>query len=120
MSQHTPGPWRTGRDGTVVCDAQHAGNHQMKEEDLSFYEGHLLAESISKEADARLMAAAPELAEALLDLCGLELLGHAGFCEQCSSHAPKNDWGLTGPVEHDSDCIVGRARAALKKAGVFS
>lgn len=63
--KHTPGPWRAGRDGTVVCDAQHSGNHLMREADLSFYDGHLLAESIANPADARLVAAAPELLEAL-------------------------------------------------------
>lgn len=64
MSAYTPGPWRKGRDGTVVCDAQHAGNHKMDEKDLSFYEGHLLAESIANQADAALMAAAPDLLSA--------------------------------------------------------
>ncbi len=62
----TPGPWRVGRDGTVVCDQQHDGNHLMKSDgpgrpDVEFYDGYLLAESIAREADAALMASAPDL-----------------------------------------------------------
>ena len=59
--KHTPGPWRVG-DGSFVI-----GNHPAPgitgSDDVHHYGGHLICESVSQ-ANARLIAAAPELLEA--------------------------------------------------------
>lgn len=101
MSGHTPGPWRTGRGGTVVVDAQHDGNHRQDKADLEYYGGFLLAESIAREADARLMAAAPDMAEALLMVRDAD--------EDC-----KRD----GLLRWCTDVARQKIDAALAKAGV--
>ncbi len=72
--KHTPGPWRVG-DGSFVI-----GNHPAPgitgSDDVHHYGGHLICESVSQ-ANARLIAAAPDLLEALkatwkiLDAAGL-------------------------------------------------
>ena len=57
-SKHTPGPWRQGIPGTVVCDTPtgHDGHGAT-----DYYGGHLVAESIASPADAALIARAPDL-----------------------------------------------------------
>lgn len=84
MSKHTPGPWTTAEeptycairtDGRVIADMRLVGLHYNK-------------------ADARLIAAAPELLEALKDM----LDGHEDAC--------------TGYGEGAAD----KARAAIAKA----
>ena len=63
MSKHTPGPWQIGKNfGSVVCDTPVPGISGS--DDTEYYGGHLIAESVT-EANARLIAAAPELLEAL-------------------------------------------------------
>lgn len=63
--KHTPGPWRVG-DGSFVI-----GNHPAPgitgSDDVHHYGGHLICESVSQ-ANARLIAAAPDLLEALKDI----------------------------------------------------
>ncbi|MFN7132244.1 MAG: hypothetical protein ACK4N5_09180, partial [Myxococcales bacterium] len=61
--QHTPGPWRVGRDGAVVADTDE-GTHALRGDDAEFYGGALVAESI-RPANINLIAAAPEMYEAL-------------------------------------------------------
>lgn len=65
MSKHTPGPWRTDLyDGTLVIDpdgvpvATTTGDYESADEYAVM------------EADALLIAAAPDLLEALIDLAG--------------------------------------------------
>ena len=66
MSKHTPGPWQIGKNfGSVVCDTPVPGIRGS--DDTEYYGGHLIAESVT-EANARLIAAAPELLEALQDM----------------------------------------------------
>ena len=66
MSKHTPGPWQIGKNfGSVVCDTPVPGISGS--DDTEYYGGHLIAESVT-EANARLIAAAPELLEALKEL----------------------------------------------------
>ena len=66
MSKHTPGPWQIGKNfGSVVCDTPVPGIRGS--DDTEYYGGHLIAESVT-EANARLIAAAPELLEALKEL----------------------------------------------------
>lgn len=65
---HTPGNWSTNpkRTDVVITDRipenypGHTGH-----DDTKFYGGFLIAESILNEADAKLMAAAPEMLESL-------------------------------------------------------
>lgn len=77
--QHTPGPWVTG----AIAWGQYAVDGANGEEVTSWID----------EADALLIAAAPELLEALVDsLCALEVCGR------------------------DFDHVMGKARAAIAKA----
>lgn len=63
MSEHTRGPWRVGKGfGSVVADTPVP---EVNGSDaVEYYGGHLVAESISP-ANARLIAAAPDLLAAL-------------------------------------------------------
>ena len=62
-AQHTPGPWRVGKSGgSVVADQPITG--MAGSDHVDYYGGHLVAESITP-SNARLIAAAPELLEAL-------------------------------------------------------
>lgn len=69
-TNHTPGRWSVGpKGGCVVTDEplpQYSGRGGHDE--VEYYGGHLIAESIWRPEDARLIAAAPELLEALQDL----------------------------------------------------
>jgi hypothetical protein len=71
MTQHTPGPWRVGKDGNI-------------------HETFLLAELrgiyTEKEANARLIAAAPELLAALRECALLAEYGTTGL-GKCKSDA---------------------------------
>ena len=73
MSGHTPGPWRLNSDALVV------GNGALKMSIAIAYDSSTAADGVSREemkANARLIAAAPELLEALKDaLCALEVCG---------------------------------------------
>lgn len=61
-AKHTKGPWRVGRPGTVVADE--AVPEINGSEETFYYGGHLIAESIA-EKNVSLIAAAPDLLEAL-------------------------------------------------------
>ena len=97
VPQHTPGPWHVmeyGRpfDSADIYFGYHPGGQTMVSQAI----GRLTEQSfgqLPKKADARLIAAAPELLEALRD------------CEQV----------LSGSALHNSTCIQ-TARAAIAKA----
>lgn len=58
---HTPGPWRVGTSyGAVITDVEHDGVW-TDPENRTGYGGFLVCESVRSEANARLIAAAPEL-----------------------------------------------------------
>ena len=59
---HTPGPWKIGRCGSVVADEPI--NEISGSDDVEYYGGYLIAESIAKK-NATLIAAAPDLLQAL-------------------------------------------------------
>jgi len=65
-TKHTPGPWRAGKQWSVVADSE-IGTHS-DQENREYYGGALVCESVRTEANARLIAAAPELLEALRDM----------------------------------------------------
>lgn len=66
---YTPGPWEIGLfNGVVVARIDVAPDPEGRitgHYDEKYYGGYLIAESILHEADARLVAAAPELLECL-------------------------------------------------------
>lgn len=59
MSKHTPGPWRAGSSPSHIIAESDTGWDD--EANLSAYGGHLICESVAREANAALIAAAPEL-----------------------------------------------------------
>lgn len=67
MSSYTPGPWRVGNHGSVICDAPIG---PMDDESLAFYGGNVVCGTVSP-ANAPLIVKAPELAEALRELLEL-------------------------------------------------
>jgi hypothetical protein len=69
----------------------------------------------AQEKHARLMAAAPDLRNALEDLLGDRPAVQGGICVRCG-----RDYRAEGPMEGDcwsDDCPSAIARAALAKAG---
>lgn len=69
MNNHTPGPWRLGKNGDDVVADEPAG-HNSDAGALNYYGGHLVAESIcGKNRD--LIAMAPQILLALEDAAGI-------------------------------------------------
>ncbi|OFY43973.1 MAG: hypothetical protein A2X18_07540 [Bacteroidetes bacterium GWF2_40_14] len=65
-TKHTGGNWKVGRPGTVVTDTIPEWlMNNTGHDDIEYYGGYLIAESISTKTDANLMAAAPNMLEAL-------------------------------------------------------
>lgn len=79
-AEHTRGPWRIGRAGSVVAEVPPEGGVRGTD-DPSYYGGYLIGETIT-EANARLIAAAPEMLEALENL------------ENDDCHIPSHAWVL--------------------------
>ncbi len=103
MSGFTPGPWRLSGtqprwsdpgQGAVVAD-EPTGHDDV--ENLAAYGGHLVAESIARAANARLIAAAPDLLAACEAVCL---------------------WFDVDSTEFNRDMAVAAARAAIAKATV--
>lgn len=115
QAKHTPAPWRhvtLGRNKVTfhAIVADHP-THPRSDEDVPGYGGHLVAESVI-EANANLIAAAPELVAALE--------GFLAIVDQTHGHAvDENDgwalpmWSITGWRREPA---VAAARAALAKA----
>ena len=61
-STRTPGSWRPGRNGAIVTDVQSPWHDDREPE---YYGGYLVAESIRNPADEPVLAAAPDMYEAL-------------------------------------------------------
>lgn len=62
MTNHTPGPWRKGKDyGAIVADAPTGGPYCG---DTEAYGGHLVCESVAPD-NMPLIIAAPDMLEAL-------------------------------------------------------
>lgn len=62
--KHTPGPWRLGNGTAVVADAGGPGTWDDAD-NVRFYGGPLICESVRSIETARLIAAAPDLLAAL-------------------------------------------------------
>ena len=87
-TKHTTGPWRlseTARDA-VVCDSDSGHDNP---DVVTCYGGHLIAESISTNANRDLIAAAPDLLDALIHCA--------------TDEGPEQEW-------------LNKARAAIAKA----
>lgn len=91
MSKHTTGPWIVNNDQTEV------GEGKLSIEAADEYFIAQVDEGVSQEANARLIAAAPELLSALKDIIGW-VPGAAS-------------WHTDAPIK-----AVERARAAIAKA----
>jgi len=67
---HTRGPWRVGLGDRCVISESPLPDYigGTGHDDTDFYGGHLIAESIWRPDDARLIAAAPDLLNALTGL----------------------------------------------------
>lgn len=72
-AKHTPGPWRVGRAGAVVADHPTTDRPGGGHDDADYYGGHLVAESIARIADARLIAAAPDTYDACREVAAGQL-----------------------------------------------
>ena len=106
MSKHTPGPWKCGMDETM-------GRYSIferskgRESEVAFCNWYLGSSAIGEriaEANARLIAAAPDLLEACLTILNTEGAARIG----CESKAME---GLDWKYHYD------KVRAATKKAG---
>ena len=102
-TKHTPGPWRagsgTGGKGSVVCNQLAAGALSGSDA-VEYYGGNLIAESVAQE-NIPLIAAAPELLEALRDL------------DECYCEAGQQ---LSREDRHRHRMTLIKARAAIAKA----
>jgi hypothetical protein len=98
-AKHTPGNWKVGKTGGVVVSDQPLPGYDINggHDHIEYYGGHLIAESIWRKEDARLIAAAPDLLNAL----GLALEYWADRQQRYRNRAPV--W-------------VQEARAAIAKA----
>ena len=64
-TKHSKGKWSVGIAGTVVTDNGEGFSYSTGHSETTYYGGFLIAESICKNADAKLMAASPDLLESL-------------------------------------------------------
>lgn len=97
-TKHTPGPWRTLAiaKGRVIGDDTAIGY-----EKIQVANHNATVATVYRASDARLIAAAPELAEALARLLG----------------CPELNWDET---DDESRAAIAFARAALRTAGVIA
>lgn len=83
MSLWTAGPWRIGKHGGSVVSDTAVAHGPGGCDCVEYYGGHLIAESISS-ANAKLIAAAPDMVELLAELVDIEgpLPGNAQWAEK--------------------------------------
>jgi hypothetical protein len=118
MADHTPGPWQAV-EGKTTGRMVITPNARTKATRIVAHIG-----GPDRDANARLIAAAPELLEALVELLGIdrmnENIGWRGptpsdpnlfQCEFCGSE--HDDCTL---IDHKYDCAIVEARAAIAKA----
>lgn len=98
-TKHTPGNWAVGKTGGTVVSDQPLPNYSLNggHDHVDYYGGHLIAESIWRAEDARLIAAAPELLSALEQMLAV-------FVEDPLTH------------QYTSGTAADAARAAIAKA----
>ncbi len=69
--KHTPGPWKIGNNGSVVCNNPDKQVEMPDQDGVRFYGGHVICETVTA-ANARLITASPDLLEVLKYLLILE------------------------------------------------
>lgn len=93
--KHTPGPWHVRNNGP------HWNNPSVTNYNIAWSEdGELVAEHVYEEADARLIAAAPDL---LLELVALR---EAIIAHMAGSDAPMNDPYIDQRLAFSADAIA--------------
>lgn len=78
--QHTPGPWEIVKFGDA---------YEIRTDEYDVVTASL-RKVIRKESDARLIAAAPEMLEELIDFCRYRCSGCTGMTEGCSGECGSN------------------------------
>lgn len=66
MREHSKGNWSIGKNGAVITDHPMGRTHEDEQEHLEYYGGYCICESLCKEADKQLIAAAPKMYAELL------------------------------------------------------
>lgn len=118
---HTPGPWGIERTRGMNWIGPLRQSGDGKVSDVLFHNDRdgLRPEALMEnDANANLIAAAPDLLATLKDLL-LEITSAAtsSYCEVCNRHAPKNAAGQSvGPVPHAADCFIWAAVETIAKA----
>lgn len=115
-TKHTPGPWEWERE---FEDAGRPGHHYTRPASsvlIIYGDGHEDCWRLegASDANARLIAAAPELLEACKELAqtvGYSWAGTHWQCMGCHAHGPKPNH-----VNHEGHCPVERAEQAIAKA----
>lgn len=117
-NQHTPGPWEIETPmGDETPWIVQAGAQPYEWDALAMIPTTGDGSSPHALANARLIAAAPELLEALREGLGQMPGFDDSYCEVCDRHAPKTREGLVnGPVPHRDGCAVKLMEAAIAKA----
>ena len=64
MSAHTPGPWQSDGLGRIICVTDHKGVHGAWQKDVCSLRDRV-NDLATASADAKLIAAAPDMVEAL-------------------------------------------------------
>ena len=105
MLGHTPGPW--------ITDTSH---RQDREGVTIWAESNIIADVVpdhhnQEEANARLIASAPGLLTALINLTHALGDDHE-LCLWCEDLS----WEQRDDMPHHVDCVAGKARAAIAKA----
>ena len=120
MTEHTPGPWECGQNhvgtGTVAI-RHHTGDTiayttcKRQEYGDPFNDAEALA-------NARLIASAPELLEALERLVDCDLIDEGGDATHpsCVCCHAWGSWTGPGDRDHEDYCAWMKAKAAIAKA----
>lgn len=120
MTKHTPGPWKVTVPSPTKLGAKVDVYAVEPPPKRGVRWGVCVLEAVRKQdaaeqvANARLIAAAPELLDALKAMLDRDT---GSYCEWCEAHAPKDDLGnVTGAIYHRDWCQGEQARAAIAKA----
>ncbi|MBC3906238.1 hypothetical protein [Undibacterium umbellatum] len=112
VAMHTPGPWRVGSSGGVVCDTPIKDGIPGSDE-VKYYGGHLICESMTF-ANAKLIAAAPDLLAELgkADLIINVMLNQLTTEQKCVCAAKIQELGIHGQGlarAHERDAVLRKA-----------